>query len=105
MGFQPDHQKLLEEVQIRNLDDGAVEVAANRFFTQGYFLFVGQSRSLHPFQCLEAALETEDRVVVVVPRDQLQLFQFRTGMSSKRKASDEPSHPPPRKFFIVEPPL
>ncbi|KAK5069383.1 hypothetical protein LTR51_008633 [Lithohypha guttulata] len=98
-----DNSHVLEDVAVHSSADLAVEFVASRYRREGCLLFDEQGRSMHPSECLVAALESDDRVIVVVPRHEQNSFVTSTA-SSKRKAGDDLPNQRPRKLFIVEAP-
>ena len=99
-----DNSHVLEDVAVDSSEDLAVEVVASRYRREGCLPFDEQGRSMHPSECLIAALESDDRAIVVVPRHEQNSFLTSTATSSKRKAGYDLPDQRPRKLFIVEAP-
>lgn len=99
-----DHRDVLEEVAVYGLEDTAVEDVASRYRREDYLLFDNQGRSMHPAECLTAALDSDDRAIMVVPRPEQNLY-LTTAILSKRKADEDDGdlNPRPRKFLMVPP--
>ena len=87
-GSRPE---VVEEVVISDTTDPFVEAVAGRYASRGMFLCNRQLRSVAPPQCLEVALEDEERAVFVIP-DARSIFSAASLLQSsglKRAASEE----------------
>ena len=94
---------MVEEVVISFTTDPVVEAVTGRYASRGIFLFNRQLRSVAPPQCLEVALEDEERAVFVIPetRSTFSAASLLESSGLKRLASEEMISNRPRKIYIV----
>ena len=99
-GSRPE---VVEEMVISTTTDPVVEAVAGRYASRGMFLFNRQLRSVAPPQCLEVALEDEERAVFVIPetRSTFSAASLLESSGLKRPASEEMISNRPRKMYIV----
>ena len=99
-GTRPE---VVEEVVISDAADPIVEAVAGRYASRGMFLFDRQLRSMAPPQCLEAALEDEERAIFVIPenRSTHSAASLLESSGLKRPASEEMISNRPRKMYLI----
>lgn len=78
----------VEQVVVSDDKDKTVARVAYRFRRDGYRLFDQQGRSLHPFQCLTAALENDQKTILVVPRHEQHAFLITTATTPRSRKQD-----------------
>lgn len=88
-------------IPVHNPEEAAtkVERIASQFRRQGCLLFDEHGRSMHPSECFAAAMESGDRVIVVVPVNESNAFLTSTLTIPKRKADGDLPHLR-RKVFV-----
>ena len=99
--FEGREVVVLREIQVRSNNDPIIKDVASKYWHDGYILFNTRSRSIAPGECLTEALEDNENVILVAPRNDQDRCLSQLNSRNKRQASREIIDQRPRKFHVV----
>ncbi|KAG9243836.1 hypothetical protein BJ878DRAFT_568106 [Calycina marina] len=77
ISLQNDVVQVVASVSENNANPRIIEQMAESYATKGFFLFTADLKSLSPSQCFQAAVEDENKLVVLLTEDDLQIDERR----------------------------